>query len=377
VEASRARIVSLALRDFRNFERLALELPTEGLVFVGENGHGKTNLLESAYYLSLLRSVRGARDTDVVRFGADGFFIDARVCVPDAHELSIGFERAGRRKRVRKDGAVVERLSNALGVLPVVMFSPGDVDLVAGAPAGRRRFLDIMLALSSRGYLHSLQQYRAALERRNAAIRDALRRKTGSVPAIDIWEAPLATHGAALLRSRRVWVKRVEERFAQRCAFIGERGHVELRYDSAMNANAESVEQALAEALAAKRESDLRMGLTQVGPHRDDLAFLLDGRELRTFGSAGQQRTAARTLEADTLQEARDTSPVFLLDDPFAELDARRAERVLALLSETGGGIGQTLLAVPRDSDIPPELTKLPRVHVVDGQIAETAGSAA
>jgi DNA replication and repair protein RecF len=377
VDGSRARIVSLALSSFRNFDRLTLELPAEGLVIIGENGQGKTNLLESAYYLSLLRSVRGARDSEVVRFGADGFFIEARICAPDVHDLSIGFERAGRRKRVRKDGAVIERLSAALGMLPAVMFSPADVDLVAGAPSARRRFLDIMLALSSRGYLHSLQQYRAALDRRNAAIREAQRRR-GNAPPIDVWEAPLSTHGAALVRSRRVWVKRVMERFAHRCAFIGESGRVELRYETTVNANAESVDQALAEALAAKRDSDLRLGLTQVGPHRDDLAILLDGRALRIFGSAGQQRTAAialRTLEAETLKESRETSPVFLLDDPFAELDARRAARVLALLREMG--IGQTLLAVPRDSDIPPELTSLPKARVADGRVFSPVGSAA
>lgn len=367
MDGSHARIASLALKDFRNFERLELELPAEGFAVVGENGQGKTNLLEAAYYLSLFRSVRGARDIDVVRFGAAGFFVDARVRAPDAREISIAFERASRKKRVRRDGAVVERLSDALGALPAVMFSPGDVDLVAGAPAARRRFLDIMLALSSRGYLHALQLYRAALERRNAAIRDSAK---GKPSAIDVWESPLATHGAALVRSRRSWVKQVAERLAERCSFIGERGSVELRYETSVNANAESVELALAEALAVKRESDLRFGLTQVGPHRDDLVMLLNGHDLRTFGSAGQQRTAAialRTLEAETLRDAREASPVFLLDDPFAELDARRAERVLALLTEIG--LGQTLLAVPRESDIPAELIRLPRFRVANGRV--------
>src|SRR4051812_40336233 len=94
-----ARVVSLSLKNFRNFERLDLEFPAAGLALVGDNGQGKTNLLESLYYLSLLRSMRGARDTDVARFGADGFFIDARVETPDAHQVSVGFERAGKRKR--------------------------------------------------------------------------------------------------------------------------------------------------------------------------------------------------------------------------------------------------------------------------------------
>ena len=366
-----ARIVSLSLRDFRNFERLEMDFPSEGLAVVGDNGQGKTNLLEAAYYLSLLRSVRGARDTDVVRFDTDGFFIDARVCVPDAHEISIGFERAGRRKRVRRDGAVVDRLSDALGTLPAVMFSPTDVELVSGAPSARRRFFDIMLALSSRGYLQALQRYRAALERRNAALRDAARTGAhGATSAVDVWEPPLAEHGATLIRARRAWVKQVSARFAERCAAIGERGEIELRYETNVNPNAESVEQMLADALAAKRPTDVRYGLTHVGPHRDDLRLSLDGRELREFGSAGQQRTAAfalRTLEAETLRDARGASPVFLLDDPFAELDAGRAARVLGLLRDVG--LGQTVLAVPRDSDIPKELTTLPRCRVERGRI--------
>jgi DNA replication and repair protein RecF len=114
----------------------------------------------------------------------------------------------------------------------------------------------------------------------------------------------------------------------------------------------------------------MRNGMTQVGPHRDDVDLLLDGRDLRTFGSAGQQRTAAitlRTLEAETLRDACAAAPVFLLDDPFAELDAARAERVLALLGDIG--LGQTILAVPRETDIPRELTSLPRAIVSPGVV--------
>lgn len=366
----RAHIRTLALRDFRNFERLQLELPSDGLAVVGENGQGKTNLLEAMYYFSLLRSARGARDVDVVRFGASGFFIEAEVRVPDPHSLSIGFERAGRRKKVRRDGAVIDRLSDALGALPAVMFSPSDVELVSGAPRARRRYLDVMLALTSRGYLHALQQYRGALERRNATLRNAATRASDSTRSIEVWERPLAEHGATVIRTRRAWVARVHRRFADRCVAIGERLPMELRYVTTVNANAESLELELAEALAAKRAADLRMGLTLVGPHRDDLGMLLAGRELRAFGSAGQQRTAAialRTLEAETLRDARGAAPVFLLDDPFAELDERRAARVLELLREIG--LGQTILAVPRAADIPGELTLLTRARVAAGHV--------
>jgi DNA replication and repair protein RecF len=370
----RASIATLSLRDFRNFERLQLELPEAGVAIVGENGQGKTNLLEGAYYLSLLRSVRGARDSDVVRFDAPGFFVEGTMRVPDERTLAIGFEKSGKRKRVRRDGVVLERLSDALGTLPAVMFSPTDVELVAGSPSARRRFFDIMLALSSRGYLSALQTYRQALERRNSALREAQRRGQPMSAAIEVWERPLAEHGATLIRTRRTWVKQIATRFEERCAAIGERVAVKLRYETSVNVNAESLELALGEAIAARRASDLRHGLTQVGPHRDDLTLLLDGRELRTFGSAGQQRTAAialRTLEAETLRDARGASPVFLLDDPFAELDMRRATRVLQLLHEIG--LGQTLLAVPRESDIPPGLVELRRYRISAGTLEPMA----
>lgn len=364
-----AGLTSLSLKDFRNFERLELDVPADGLVAVGENGQGKTNLLEAVYYFSLFRSVRGARDSDVTRFGAPGFYIETDAATPETHTIGVGFEKLGKKKRVKRDDAVVEKLSEALGALPVVMFSPGDVELVAGSPAARRRYLDIMLALSSRGYLNALQQYRGALERRNAALREVSRRGSKE-SSIEVWEPALSEYGAALIRSRRSWVLRSAEAFAERCARIGERSTVELRYEAAVDANAESVELALANAIAARRSTDLRVGLTTVGPHRDDLPMLIDGRELRDFGSAGQQRSAAialRTLEADTLRTARDTAPVFLLDDPFAELDERRAARVMTLMREIG--LGQTILTVPRDSDIPPGLVDLKRCRVADGRI--------
>jgi DNA replication and repair protein RecF len=365
-----ASVASLVLRDFRNLGRLELEVPEPGLVLVGDNGAGKTNLLESLYYLSLLRSFRGARDLDVMAFGAEGFYIEAAVRVPEKHDVSVGFERAGRRKRARRDGVALERLSDALGALPAVLFSPTDVELVAGAPSARRRFLDIMLALASRGYLNALQSYRAALEQRNSALRAAQRGGVRSETAVSAWEPQLVAHGTQLWNARRQWVGAVANRFALRCAAIGERGTAEIRYQSSFSAP-EQYASALEAALAEGRGGDIRRGITQAGPHRDDLTLCLNGHDLRSFGSAGQQRSAAivlRSLEAETLREARGAAPVFLLDDPFAELDEGRAERVLALLGEIG--LGQSILAVPRDSDIPAELTALDRLRVAGGRIA-------
>jgi recF protein len=371
----KARLSRLELRDFRNLARVELRPPADGLVVIGENGQGKTNLLESIYYLEILRSARGARDQDLIRFGADAFHIAASVDTDRCHEIGVGFERAGKRKRVRLDGDIPERLSDALGALPSVLFSPADVELIAGAPAARRRFLDIMLALTGRGYLVALQRYRAALARRNAALRESARASRASQASVAVWEPALAEHGALLIHERLAWVDAMADRFERLCRDIGETARVRLRYAGTIDASSD-VAGALAAALEEKRSLDLRRGLTHAGPHRDDLAITITGpdaaaRELRAFGSAGQQRSAAialRMLEASTFTERTGRSPLFLLDDPFAELDVRRSSRVLDLLS--GSELGQTVLVVPRESDIPPEFTGLERVRVTAGEIA-------
>ncbi|HEX6808197.1 MAG TPA: DNA replication and repair protein RecF [Gemmatimonadaceae bacterium] len=366
---ARARLTSLTVRDFRNLARVDLAPPPEGFALVGENGQGKTNLFEAIHYLQLLRSFRGARDAELVRFDTAGFHVAAEMANAAHRTVSVGFERAGKRKRVLVDGDERQRLTDALGAFPAVLFSPRDAEIVAGAPGARRRFLDMMLALSSRPYLAALTRYRAALAQRSAAMR-----RTGVTGArqdqsVSVWEAPLAEHGAVLWRARREWTLAHRARYVELCAAIGERAPADLSYASSI-AEPDDPEAALRDALARNRAADIRRGLTHAGPHRDDLSLTLGGRDLRAFGSAGQQRTAAialRLLESATRRAASDSEPVMLLDDPFAELDARRAALILELLIAQGSG--QTMLAVPRADDIPPRLTRLARYHISAGAV--------
>lgn len=362
-----------AIRDFRNLEKVDLDFPEAGLALVGENGQGKTNLLEAICYLEVLRSVRGARDQDVVRFGERGFHIGLSVRTDGEHELGVGFDSAGRRKRVTRDGSALPRLSDAFGGLPAVMFSPRDIQLIAGSPGERRRYLDLVLALTSRRYLSALQHYRAALLRRNAALRDAAR-NPGNEDSVSVWEPALAEAGAVIICERAQWVAEHADDFARICVSIGEEGEPRMSYRSSLARDGGGVREAMAAALERQRSHDIRRGITHAGPHRDDLNLELAGRELRTFGSAGQQRTAAialRMLEAATLRAGCGLEPILLLDDPFAELDVRRSARILELLGDAG--LGQVILAVPRDTDIPPELVRLDRAHIHGGIISMDA----
>jgi DNA replication and repair protein RecF len=372
-------VARLALRDWRNYEATTLALPPAGLALVGDNGQGKTNVLEALYYLNLFRSVRAARDRELVRFGAPAFHVAADVeGSPRAVlRVAVGYEAATQRKKVALDGVEATRLSDAVGTVPSVLLSPDDVQLVRGAPSERRRYLDVALSLTDRRYLQALQQYRHALAQRNAALRALLGRPDeAGLATAAAFEPTLATAGATLLARRQAWIEAAALRYVELLGAIGEQAPVRLalRRFGAGTVDEAALATQLAETLASQRATDARRGTTHAGPHRDDLQLLLDGRELRSYGSAGQQRSAAlalRVLEAGLLRAALGVPPLLLLDDPFAELDATRAARILALLADAG--LGQVVLAVPRGEDVPGALGHLTTVRVQAGTVAEAA----
>lgn len=353
------RLASLTVRNFRNLASLDLTLPPEGMVVLGANGHGKTNFLEAIYYLVLFRSLRGAKDRELVRFGEAGFFLagqgDARI--------TVGYEVAGKRKKVTVNGAEHRKLSDAVGLVTAVAFSPGDRVIVSGGPAARRRYLDIVLSLSLPGYLAALSAMRQALRQRNAALR------VGRRDAAQAFDAPFAAAAAVVADTRRQWTARHRDRYVDLTAALGETGPVSLHYHADHHREHDDPEDIRA-GLARVLDRDLRRGVTTVGPHRDDLHLGLDGKDLRTYGSAGQQRTAAialRLLEAESLHAATAQAPIALYDDVFAELDRNRQERLLALIGETLPG--QAIVAAPRESEVPSELLTLPRWRMEGGRL--------
>ncbi len=351
----------LRLRDFRNFTDIELAFPEAGVAVVGENGSGKTNLLEALYYLEIFRSLRGAPDEQLVRFGADTFHVRGRFtdrATNERVEVTAAYERSTRTKRVTVDGAPPVRLADAVGRVRVVVFSPADMALVAGPPAERRRFLDIVLAVNVPGHMAALQRYRNVLRQRNAMLKAGAR-----ADVLEAWDAGLVEAGARIMRDRTEWVTAYRPEFERRACLVGGSTGTSMAYRPGVplgeSRTAEEITAAFGVELERIRSRERERGITLAGPHRDDLAITAvhDDREvdLREYGSSGQMRTAAialRMIEAETARAARRSAPLLLLDDVFAELDAGRSRRIMSLLAQEGHG--QIVLTVPKVTDLAP-----------------------
>jgi DNA replication and repair protein RecF len=355
------KLTDLTIRNFRNIASLDIELPETGVVIIGGNGQGKTNLLEAIYYLVLFRSFRGAKDRELVRFGTPGFFVAGSASV----RVTAGYEVAGQKKKVTLDRAGVPRIGAAVGRVLAVPFSPADREIVVGGPAGRRRYLDVLLALSTPDYLTQLTAMRAALKQRNAALR------AGRGDTAQAFDAPFAAAGTAVRAARVAWVTEWADRFLSTSASLGERAEAVMTYESRSEEEQGSAAD-LEQSLAGNIDRDIRRGMTTVGPHRDELRLTVAGRSLRRYGSAGQHRTAAialRLMEAATFATATGEVPIALYDDVFAELDAERQVSLLRLIQDTLPG--QAIVTAPRDSEVPPALLERPRWAMTGGQLEQ------
>ncbi|HLM48988.1 MAG TPA: DNA replication and repair protein RecF, partial [Solirubrobacteraceae bacterium] len=318
----------LSVRDFRSYERADVRLAPGLTVVWGRNGAGKTNLLEALYFGCTGRSCRTSNEREVVRFGAALTRVEVRTRDPEgAHALAVGFE-PGTGKRMQADGVVVERLLDVAARPLVSVFLPDRLELVKGAPAVRRAHLDQVVVALWPARAGTRTAYARALAQRNALVARirAGRASPGSLPA---WDGELARHGVALMADRAGAVQALEDRFATRAADLGLEGGATVRYRPRSNARDAT---ALAAELAERVDGDLERGFTGHGPHRDELVLEHEGRELRAYGSQGQQRLALLALlvaEREAVAAARDAVPLMLLDDVMSELDAERRARLV------------------------------------------------
>jgi DNA replication and repair protein RecF len=429
-EGDGAGITALRLRNFRNFDDLELELPPAGVALVGPNGSGKTNLLEAIYYLETFRSFRGANDAELVRFGQDVFRIEATLETPgETRSLAAGYQKTGRRKKVEVDRREVDRFSDAVGTLGAVVFSLEDVEIVRGPPSERRHFLDVHLSLIEPAYMEALREYRSVLSQRNEALRDGV-----DEAMLAAWTEGLVEAGARVMAARAGWIAERAPRFRRYHAEISGAAGARMAYDPSAgwpegvrrgpgsvrrqepaedgdrSSGADADEDGpidggadgapasgegggptggelsdpadpgpwrrrFRRALEGNAERERRREVTVVGPHRDEVEFTGEvaddeERDLRTYGSGGQQRTASlalRLVEADSRRDRLGRDPVYLLDDVFAELDEERAGRLIRLLDE--GRDGQVVVTSPKPSDLGLRGGRLEEWRIRDGEV--------
>jgi DNA replication and repair protein RecF len=339
------RLLRLQLRDYRNWQRLDATFPAGINVLAGANGAGKSNILEAIHYLSYLRSFRTARDNEVVRHGSPLAVVEARLADGHGRPFEARVVLKGGKRYVSLNGGHVTSFQEFIGRLHSQFFFPGDLTLLTGDPGVRREVLDIELLRLKPQLMGLLSQYRTALAERNRTLKllypaPGVRREHPGdlLKLLNVYSEQLVVSGTQLIRERRGLVKVLGALFTPLYSSLappeGER--VELRYHSVValepdSGVADSYRQLLSDAAGA--EANLRY--TTVGPHRDDLGFILDGeRDLKRFGSQGQQRSAALSfrlalgqLSAQRLAD----DPILLLDDALSEMDDQRKQRLLGL----------------------------------------------
>lgn len=351
----------LALVNFRNLAHLRLEPQPGVLLFCGRNGQGKTNLLESVYVLATTRSPRtnverellswrAPEDADLAAVVAPYARLEARVrrLAAEVHlELTFEAERPGVEggptgsvARGFKVNGMTTRASGLVGQLPVVYFSPGDVELAGGPPSGRRQYLNLANSQASAAHMRALQRYNRVLLQRNQALR-LIRERRQPSSALDPWTEQMLEWGVLVLRQRLTMLGQVDQRIGaifRELAGMPETLQVVYRSTTCDVATESDL---LSESFRQRQEQlasrEIEQAVSLIGPHRDDFTFMLDGVDLNRYGSRGQQRLAVLALklaEADWMRAEIGELPVVLLDDVLSELDPQRREYVLQRVAE-------------------------------------------
>jgi DNA replication and repair protein RecF len=344
-------IFDLQIANYRNYGRVALKLDKGLNLFVGENAQGKSNLLEAIYLLSTLRSSRASSDADLVRRDLlNTEFPVARLsCEVERSAGNLQMEvavvgrttdpshRAG--KRVRVNG-VAKRASDAVGQLAAVLFTTLDIEIVAGPPLMRRRYLDMMISQVDRGYLRAMQRYAKVLQQRNSLLK-RIQSREASAGELNFWDQELAHAGGVIMQARADALGHIVPQASMQMERLSDGlESMQITYRPAMGGTTENdspIDETewtarMLKALSNLRPREIGAGATLVGPHRDDVLVEIDNLPADSFASRAQQRTAAlsmRIAEASYLRKALGDDPVVLLDDVLSELDARRRRGVL------------------------------------------------
>ncbi len=341
------KINRLQLKNFRSYQSLDLHFSANPfIVFSGQNGSGKTNILEAIYLLATTKSFRGARNSGLVKEGADSYFIQSEIVdnMSDSHKISVGFSlQFG--KKLTFDQNEIEKVKDFYGSFLGVVFSPGDLQLIDGTPALRRKFVDNILSKSSNhSYLNSLISFNHTLKQRNALLKNFANHKDKN--SLHVWDRLLAESAYQLIKARFVFVDKIIDYFRDFYNAISlQNESVTIKYISnwlLSNCDIDNENQCkdmFLSILEQNFEIDIRNGNTQFGPHKDDYALFLNQKPAQFSTSQGQKRTMVLCLklsEYSFLRNNRNEEPILLIDDVLTELDAYRKDFFFEILRNKG-----------------------------------------
>ena len=338
----------LSILNYKNIGEAQLELSPKMNCFIGRNGMGKTNVLDAVYYLSFCRSASNPIDSQVIRHDEPFCMIegeygegDERLKMKDEKLIiSVGMKR-GQKKHFKRNKKEYKRLSEHIGLIPLVVVSPADTLLIEGGSEERRKLMDMVIAQYDRSYIDALSRYNNALQQRNTLLKQASAAEVSSAAfdplLIQLWEEQMAEAGEQLFEKRRAFVDELVPLFQQYYEHIsGGQERVGLTYVSHCQRGP------LLEVIQRDRHKDLAVGYSLHGVHRDDLEFTLDGHLMKREGSQGQNKTyviALKLAQFDFLKRTgAQTTPLLLLDDIFDKLDAQRVEQIVRLVSSDNFG---------------------------------------
>lgn len=345
-------VSKVALQNYRNYDKLSIGLHAGLNIFFGNNAQGKTNLVESIYLCGTGRSHRTFKDKEILAWNREWGYVKAEIQKKDAVtgiEINI-FD--GKPKTVKVGGVKVNKLSELLGTLNVVMFSPEDLKLVKEGPVFRRRFLDMEISQVKPGYFYNLHQYNKVLMHRNNLLK-SIKYDNSLIKTLEIWDEQMSQFGSYIISYRLEFIKKISmlAKLLHRKITDGNE-ELSINYSTRFKevSNREEIKIGIYKKLNEKRQLDIQRGTTSVGPHRDDIDFYINDIDVKTFGSQGQQRTAALSLKLSELEFMKSECseyPVLLLDDVLSELDIKRQNYLLENLKNV-----QTILTCTSISDI-------------------------
>lgn len=349
-------IENVFLQNFRNYEKQDIELNRYLNIFYGQNAQGKTNIIESIFLLSTGKSHRTQKDSELINWNSNDSRITISYIRDNAKNAIDMYLKHNMKKHIKVNGVRLQKTGELLGNLNTVIFSPDHMKIIKEGPVERRRFIDIVLSQVKPGYYYNLCQYIKVLQQRNNLLANA---KTNSqlVKTIDIWDEQLVEYGIKIIKERNQFIKDINEIAAEVHGKItNNREQLKIGYKSTIDIESmDDIKKNYIKDLEMYRTIDLRRGITHKGPHRDELSFFINGNDVKTYGSQGQQRTSLLSLkiaELKFMEAENDTLPILLLDDVFSELDTERQRYLIQFIRDVQTIITSTDVEYFKNIDI-------------------------